>query len=694
MKAIFWKEIKEHGKWALLWMLGIAAVMVYSLSSKHYGWVAVDSLLTWTFLAVTTFGSAAGGLLLGLLQVLMEQQRELAPFLLHRPITRSRIFVAKAASGAFLYLVAMGLPFLLCAVWVSVPGKVPGPFYWRMTLPGLADILSGLGFYFAGMLAGSRRVRWYGSRGLPIAVAASLLGIVVSVTEFRHSLLAIVPIVSLLGIAAWGAYTSLGEYAGQARISRIALGLVLLEGIGTVSLFVVAVTGTLIAGDSDRTWTSYSVDRTCRVLRVERDDYSVIRSVTDMDGDLIEEYRDVDFNDSEQAHKIFLEVDELNSGPWDWGRGYRSAGRFYQSIHSFSDTQWHYVYDRQQVEGYSLRSYGYIGTLTPDGYVAPTETSASRFEGSLLTRWWRLPEEFVPFESGVYHIDVRTRTVQPIIRAPEGEVFESFIEMYTKQSPADYTKWLILGSQNAIEIYSESGKEFIKSPYHFDRETYPSVSVGIVPSTEECIFWYKRDWKSRYAGKAGGEPLSDHIVRIAPDGREVERIDLPDIKNPQEAPALYMGLYGLLTPLLGVIVYAGVLFARPAEFHSLLDMMNRGGTPTVMVFFVSMIVSAIVFGLLAHRLARNHAFSKRVRLGWTAAAVALGPSAFLTMLSLYEWPQREPCPACGKRRVVSRDLCEHCEAAFAPPPRDGTEIFDSEPSESAGQVHEDLAPSS
>jgi RNA polymerase subunit RPABC4/transcription elongation factor Spt4 len=41
-----------------------------------------------------------------------------------------------------------------------------------------------------------------------------------------------------------------------------------------------------------------------------------------------------------------------------------------------------------------------------------------------------------------------------------------------------------------------------------------------------------------------------------------------------------------------------------------------------------------------------------------------------------EWPARESCPNCKKLRVVDRDQCEHCGADFAPPEKNGTEIFE------------------
>jgi len=49
----------------------------------------------------------------------------------------------------------------------------------------------------------------------------------------------------------------------------------------------------------------------------------------------------------------------------------------------------------------------------------------------------------------------------------------------------------------------------------------------------------------------------------------------------------------------------------------------------------------------------------------------------LGFLCAQEWPAREPCPDCKKPRLVHREKCEYCGADFAPPPKNGTEIFES-----------------
>ena len=115
------------------------------------------------------------GAALGFLQVFFEARGDKRSLLLHRPISRSRIFLGKALAGVALYVLALGIPFACLESWFATPGKMPAPYHWRTGLPWLADILSGLVYYFAGMLTAQREARWYGSRGLALAAAFFLL---------------------------------------------------------------------------------------------------------------------------------------------------------------------------------------------------------------------------------------------------------------------------------------------------------------------------------------------------------------------------------------------------------------------------------------------------------------------------------------------------------------------------------------
>jgi hypothetical protein len=89
-----------------------------------------------------------------------------------------------------------------------------------------------------------------------------------------------------------------------------------------------------------------------------------------------------------------------------------------------------------------------------------------------------------------------------------------------------------------------------------------------------------------------------------------------------------------------------------------------------------MLISCLICGLGCYRLPRRYAFSRTRSVAWAVCGLLFGLTGFLLMITLLQWPARIPCPKCRKLRVVTRDRCEHCDAAHALPAPDGTEIFE------------------
>jgi hypothetical protein len=87
------------------------------------------------------------------------------------------------------------------------------------------------------------------------------------------------------------------------------------------------------------------------------------------------------------------------------------------------------------------------------------------------------------------------------------------------------------------------------------------------------------------------------------------------------------------------------------------------------------LVSGLICAALTFAIGRRYAFSRAALIGWTVGNFLLGPAGVLTMLSLRTWPTLKRCPSCGRWRVVNREQCPRCDAPFAPPAMDGTEIF-------------------
>jgi hypothetical protein len=72
---------------------------------------------------------------------------------------------------------------------------------------------------------------------------------------------------------------------------------------------------------------------------------------------------------------------------------------------------------------------------------------------------------------------------------------------------------------------------------------------------------------------------------------------------------------------------------------------------------------------------RRYRFTSSAVIGWTVFVFLFGIVGLLVLLVVPDWPARENCPGCRKLRVVDRETCEHCGAAFPAPAPTGTEIF-------------------
>ncbi len=128
-----------------------------------------------SFLIIFSWISGIFAILLGLRQSVWESISGTYLFLLHRPLSRTRIIAVRLTVGVALLLVCSGLPLLAFALWAAMPGTHASPFQWSMTAPACNAWLVMTIVYFGFFLSGMRPARWYASRLLPAATACLLV---------------------------------------------------------------------------------------------------------------------------------------------------------------------------------------------------------------------------------------------------------------------------------------------------------------------------------------------------------------------------------------------------------------------------------------------------------------------------------------------------------------------------------------
>src|SRR5262245_10807742 len=114
MKALIWKELQENFKWAPL--PGLVIFVVCLIDKPDEAMLDVTGAYFF-YLIAAVFGAG-----LGFVQIFFEAQGDKRSLLLHRPLSRTRIFLAKTFVGVGLYLLALGIPFLCLESWLAMPG--------------------------------------------------------------------------------------------------------------------------------------------------------------------------------------------------------------------------------------------------------------------------------------------------------------------------------------------------------------------------------------------------------------------------------------------------------------------------------------------------------------------------------------------------------------------------------------------
>src|SRR5215471_8273823 len=123
MKSLIWKEWRETIRWGPLPALLILGPMMLP---------GIPVLLEPVYCFAVSLVAGVFGAMLGFLQFFPESRGDKRSLLLHLPLARSRIFVAKAIAGTSLYALALGIP-LVCVVGLAAtPGHVAAPFRWPM----------------------------------------------------------------------------------------------------------------------------------------------------------------------------------------------------------------------------------------------------------------------------------------------------------------------------------------------------------------------------------------------------------------------------------------------------------------------------------------------------------------------------------------------------------------------------------
>jgi hypothetical protein len=657
MKTLLRKELQENVKPVALGLV-IYTVLLLQMyhACLHWGLTGAQPLTYQAFLVNTAWFCSLFGAVLGWLQIRNERRPDLWAFLLHRPVTRTRIFFGKVTAGLCLYAVAAGLPLLGYIVWARLPGHVAAPFEPAMLRPGLTIFLAGPVAYFAGMLTGLRQARWYASRALGVGVAVLAFGTLWLTPAYWQSLAILCVAAVVLVVGAWAAFGSDGRYEGQPAWGKAALTCTMLVGIMLVLVAVTQFLGNMLPQYKPvHPWSEYRMSKTGAVLKITRS-FVLPTDNLRLEVEPLEDPKARHVTNGDEVRSLYMRQYECHIAvnAADRPRSWLEADcHLFTNWEKTADTAWIYWHRYGRLVCYDSTTSRVIGSLGPKGFARDVAGTGDRFGAPSYGWFWRT----LATATTLYLPDVEQRTIKPIFTTTEDDPILAVEDILRVGLDWEHTAVI---TKRFIYLLTREGKLVWKAPYEPPYPEYASFHVFFLEPPGQFAVWIEPSDQAREQSKGA---LPTRSLWLAADKGVVRSMDLPGLpwRPPTPQPAgLLMG--SVLPPPLLVIAH---FFENGA---------GLGPVPQWLLL-LNGAVAAFVCLPLGWWLGRRYRFSPAAQAGWAVFHLLLGVPGLLAFLSVQEWPAREACPNCKKLRVVNRAQCEHCGAGFAPPEKTGTEVF-------------------
>ena len=159
MMTIFKKELRDLLPWIAV---GVILISALCWNGKQ------KSDIVFLF----TIGCAAVAFGLGLLQIVGDLRTDARGYLLHRPFKVSTVFVGKLIAGVVAYCICIIPPLLALMIYRESLGPDIRPHSAWELVPALLMSLVAFSFYPAAIWTMCRPAKWFGTKAIPVAVAA------------------------------------------------------------------------------------------------------------------------------------------------------------------------------------------------------------------------------------------------------------------------------------------------------------------------------------------------------------------------------------------------------------------------------------------------------------------------------------------------------------------------------------------
>ncbi len=706
MISVFWKEIRENWRWALLAFAAMAAALALAWLESP---LVFDGALVLAGM-VAVFTTIA----LGIMQTRRDNRPAARALLLHRGITADAAFAGKLLAGFAFYSFAVFVPILAMAIFIAINGIEHRAASAMSLVPMALLAIAAFGLWPASLLIVQRDARSLGSRLMPAvpALLAVFMGLAAASVRDGGFVFLLISVLNLsvLLFAARSVFTNNGQIAtGIARATlalTISIGFLVVFLFGALTVETYRVTNghassdprgvyAVLLGPEGEPWLGlrdYSDrDATYQLGQVAK--LSAGRSVRDELGPvaegweetpswLIDEYCD---HLVQQYWARFVRIagaagpGSVGSMPREWVFDHKAdAILVYQLTVSggWQQPRWQLV-EQLRAPG-QVRSFGeirQIGKSDREGtFTLVTSTGAFYIpgDGSAVVAMYQAPSESPILDS----VDNSHR---PEYRYPmkalqeKGEPFSMMLRLADRvvllESHLDGTAVAQarpvgevgkLGRLYATEIQlpdelaEPETLSIARDPLHSG--TYLGLAQSGDPS-ERRIVWARFDGSGRiaaqqeYTENTGSDVASNSDVFIA---------------------SVPPGLWGAAI-IIGIAMTDDYSIAKAWKEAWAKAKEDPSRTAATVLHYLCSAVVGVPLSIWAAR-------RRRLGKGQTWLCIAwgflMGPAGSLSILAVYPQIIREECVSCRQPTRIDLDRCEHCGHCADDVPRLGIEVFD------------------
>jgi len=660
MKQLWLKEWREQFKVALIGLAIFSLILLQAvkngmsqLSSLYQGYETtiwadgLQPLVSGELLGESAFFCGFFGLALGWLQIFAENHRDLRAFLVHRPVDRLLLLHAKLLSGLALYALAVGLPFAVLLVYVLIPGHVPAPFEWAMVGPMVNLFLLGLVGYGAGLLIGLRPARWYASRifGLGPAILAAIA--VFASREYWQAAGVLGVAGLVLYFAVRGAFQTGGVYPDQKWTAKLALSITCAVAGLLLCGLAMAMLDMLLRSNTALQNSYYAVTKTGEVYRVVRN--GKIFDLNDqplLDKKTGQPVKMKDFYDTwPDWLQTGVNLENPNPARVPRRESYGSSLRYFLPWRVSDKVLWYWTRDGH-LAGYNGITRQAAGILTPGGldvaFWVPEYSYQSYFQPNQ-------PAHVMGANHALYRVDAEAHTVKPFFTATNQGGIGGFSDGYNGGN-------VLVATRDTIRLLNPDGGTDLAVPYEPGWPNYSSIAAYWLPHTNGFVVQFIPNHEINQ--KLGGK-LANQMVWFNAAGQKTRTLALPKLPEYEEDDIVGNACSLLFPPALRLPLER---FANPDYQHNVWDVLS--------------VIPALLSAAAGWMMGRRYHFTGRDQAAWAGFHLIFGLPGLIAFFSVQEWPAKEPCPHCGKPRMVDREQCEYCGGVFAPPATNGTEIFE------------------